>query len=194
MCDNTVDITSCGAPTCTVSDITNEVVMGEPRTNSVTGTSLDGGDSWGWVQVIELGEATSSSTFDLWAGATENNANNEGTFVGTAFVEITECDDTVEGGQTSVVTWNVPGDFQFPLDSGLCMRTGSRHVHVSTVLPEDVSNDEGQINEWDISSTSSYENKCCIIGQTCYVILQTSVSSYYCEENDTQCSFERVPV
>ena len=191
MCENTVDITSCGAPACTVSDITEDVIFGEPRSNSVIASSLQGGDSWGWVQVFTQGDNVVTSTFNLWAGATENNANNEGTFVGTATVEVAICGElSIEGGQPSVVTWDVPEDVQFPLDNGLCMQTGTRHVHIATVLPENVSNDANQIDEWDISLTSSYQNTCCVSGQTCYVILQTSVSSYYCEADNVPCSFD----
>lgn len=188
MCENTVDVSACGASQCTVSDIEDEIVGGEPRTNSVTATSLDGGDSWGWVQVHTFGVEENLGVFDLWAGATENNANNEGTFVGTATVQVAECDDTLEEGQTSVVTWNVPDDTQFPLDNGLCMKTGTRYVHISNELPEVVSNDASE--EWDYALTNRYENKCCVQGQPCYIILQTSVSSYYCETLDVMCSFD----
>ena len=188
VCENEVDISNCGVPECISSDIQNEIVGGEPRSNSVTATSLDGGDSWGWVQAYIFGVEEHSDTFDLWAGATENNANNEGTFVGTARVEVAECDDTIEGGLTSVVTWNVPDDTQFPLDNGLCMKTGTRYVHISNELPEMISNDE--TDEWDYLLTNRYDNQCCVQGQPCYIILQTSVSSYYCEESNVRCSFD----
>jgi len=146
-------------------------VRGEPGSDSQL-IRDNGGGNWGWFQKFTFGEDY-NGTQTLWAGAGQNNANNEGTFVGTAVVDVMEC----SSARTSTVAWDIPGD------SGLCIQTGTLDVHVSLELPKN-----GRRNSF---APGLYKNGCCLRGQTCYVILHTSVVAAFCPNNSSAtCSFD----